>query len=711
MHKKFVLAILVIFSIPYVVNAEETTWIIEVDRNPHEVKEHIEKYYPLLKVEFVYDTLIQALAVTGNNRHIEKLYNEQFIKSVNKVKTYRVPSKTLNIEIDDSIKEVNYNPSELNLTGKGVKIGVIDTGIDYTHPDLEKNYKGGFDVVDFDDDPMETLPEEGIPTIHGTHVAGIIASDGKIRGVAPDAEIYAYRALGPGGSGTSAQIMAALEKAVKDGMDIVNMSLGSQINSPDDPMTKAVNEAIKLGTTVVIANGNSGPDQWTVGSPATSDDAISVGASITTKEVPLIKLDDEHFIQIRQLPLTEPWDFQKDFPLIFAATVDTLEPSIHDRIILIKKNPEETYSQLIRKIENLGATAVIFFGNEEDDPNEWDWVKTTIPAAYVTELEASQIMQNNWLKTIYKTISNEVAPFSSRGPVASTWQIKPDILAPGVDILSTVPNGYAPLQGTSMAAPYITGVLALLKEANPDATPQQLKDRLLSTADLFTEKDVVLSPSVQGNGQVNVKEAVETKFAISNSRLHFGKIDKEQKSVKESITITNYDDQPLKVRFNHPRRQTGITWILPLADTIPANQSKTFDIEAIFQKNLLVTGMQEGYLDLQINGEKHHVSYLFINETTNYPRISGMEMSMQPFQNDKLKFRLYIPEKLDELTVTLYDRNFIEKVEILSETNIEKGYIEEELNLLDLPSGEFQAVIVAVQNDEQFVEVTDVFLP
>lgn len=147
--------------------------------------------------------------------------------------------------------------NDTSFTGKGVTVGVIDTGIDYEHPDLRANYSGGFDVVDLDDDPMETTEE--LPTLHGTHVAGIIAADGALQGVAPDAEILAYRALGPGGSGTSIQVIAAMEEAVRDEVDIINLSLGNTVNGPDYPTSKAVNEAAKQGVAVVVANGNDGP--------------------------------------------------------------------------------------------------------------------------------------------------------------------------------------------------------------------------------------------------------------------------------------------------------------------------------------------------------------------------------------------------------------------------------------------------------------------
>lgn len=77
---------------------------------------------------------------------------------------------------------------------------------------------------------METKGLGNKDTFHGTHVAGIIAANGKIKGVAPNATIYAYRALGPGGSGTTEQILAAIDRAVRDKVDIINLSLGSDVN-------------------------------------------------------------------------------------------------------------------------------------------------------------------------------------------------------------------------------------------------------------------------------------------------------------------------------------------------------------------------------------------------------------------------------------------------------------------------------------------------
>ena len=171
-----------------------------------------------------------------------------------------------------------------SVSGYGITVAVIDTGVDYMHPDLGGGFGsgyrvlGGYDFVDNDPDPMD---ENG----HGTHVAGIIGASGGMTGVAPNVTFLAYRALGRDGSGSMSDVVASVEAALDpnndgstaDHADIISMSLGGA-GYVDDPICVAVQNAVEQGVVVVVAAGNSGPSLMTVASPGISPYAITVGA-------------------------------------------------------------------------------------------------------------------------------------------------------------------------------------------------------------------------------------------------------------------------------------------------------------------------------------------------------------------------------------------------------------------------------------------------
>ncbi|MBI4127873.1 MAG: S8 family serine peptidase [Parcubacteria group bacterium] len=174
--------------------------------------------------------------------------------------------------------------SGVNVTGRGIRIAIIDTGIDYRHPDLggclgaSCKVAGGFDVINNDADPMDDMG-------HGTHVAAIAAGKGALKGVAPDALFYAYKVLDRYGSGSFSLVISGIERALdpnldgdlSDGAHVINLSLGG-IGNPDDPLSQAVDNAVLGGAVVVVAAGNRGYPK-SISSPGTARDAITVGAS------------------------------------------------------------------------------------------------------------------------------------------------------------------------------------------------------------------------------------------------------------------------------------------------------------------------------------------------------------------------------------------------------------------------------------------------
>jgi subtilisin len=169
-----------------------------------------------------------------------------------------------------------------NNMGTGVKVGIIDSGIDYTHPDLSANYAGGWDFVNNDDDPRDDFG-------HGTLVAGIIGAvyDGQgIVGVAPEASLYAYKILDSSGGGTYDRVIAALDRAIADGMDVINMSFGS-FGDPGLAVLEACQRVAAAGILLVASAGNLGTFDGSgdnVVYPARYPSAIAVAATTDLDE-------------------------------------------------------------------------------------------------------------------------------------------------------------------------------------------------------------------------------------------------------------------------------------------------------------------------------------------------------------------------------------------------------------------------------------------
>ena len=176
------------------------------------------------------------------------------------------------------------DPSGKPVKGSGIVVAVVDTGVDYTHPDLGGGFGGGYKVIggyDYVNNDADPLDDHG----HGTHVAGIIAANGGILGVAPEARILAYKVLDGNGFGSMSGVIAGIEAAMdpnndgdtSDHADIVSLSLGGA-GAPGDPLCLAVRSAVESGIVVVVAAGNEGPQMGTVASPGLEPKAITVGA-------------------------------------------------------------------------------------------------------------------------------------------------------------------------------------------------------------------------------------------------------------------------------------------------------------------------------------------------------------------------------------------------------------------------------------------------
>ncbi|WP_018757407.1 S8 family serine peptidase [Paenibacillus terrigena] len=565
-----------------------------------------------MQVNYQYNTVLNGFEVTIPANEIPKLAEIPGVKSIHENSTwYAVP-----IESDASDANPNYETSPLKqigaidawkkgFTGKGLKIGVIDTGVDYTHPDIEPVYKGGYDSFYNDPDPYEEVPikpEDDVignhkgfgGTYHGTHVAGTIigqfankTSDIVQKGVAYGAELHVYKVLGRSlttpdkSTGTTAQVIDGIEHAVKDKMDVINLSLGSDavkdVNSPD---AIAINNAVMSGIVAVVASGNAGPGLGTMGAPATSQLAISVGA-VTSESKRFSGRTELSFSSVTSVTYDTYAPFQvmawqtaqEDFKGMLGSDPyeavyvglgideDYMGKDVAGKIALVSRGAYPFVNK-IAAAKAHGAKAVVIFNGRavnsdpsnpesalvpdlsDDIPNlneyyggnlgdSFDFIPTFDIRGKQGRTLARELVKNpnNKLELAFKkdlTVTpipgDFLADFSSWGPNGDLdMSIKPDLMAPGVNILSTWPaygkgkpevsydEAYNRISGTSMATPHVAGLALLLKQAHPEWTPADIRSALTNTADLIVDEDEYLYDVYQqGAGRANVVNALKT---------------------------------------------------------------------------------------------------------------------------------------------------------------------------------------------------------
>jgi minor extracellular serine protease Vpr len=667
--------------------------------------------YPQLQLRHVFHDVINGFSVKGNMDTIVKLTKSDQIIDVSPVCTYQAESEE-NIKMIGA-EEVRqfFDKNDRRLTGEGIKVGVIDTGIDYTHPDLKHNYGGGKDVVDGDQDPMETLNPKEKATLHGTHVAGIIAGNGKIQGVAPKAIIKAYRALGPGGSGTTEQVLASIEQALKDKVDIINLSLGNDVNGPDLPLSLALNHAVDKGVVAVVASGNAGPDVWTVGSPGTASKAIAVGASTPTLEIPYLSIEGTQF-RIDPMSGAGSFSFDRSLDIVDAGIGKKEEmKQVGGNIALIKRGGMP-FTEKAKNAMEAGAKAVLiynnangrFFGNLEK--------ALPIPVGSLSKAEGEMLKKKGLRSARITTIEekDQLASFSSRGPVTGTWEIKPDILAPGVAIQSTVPGGYQSLQGTSMAAPHIAGACALIKQAHPDWAPIQIKAAIMNTAKpLMKNENLLYHTYEQGAGRIQITNAVNAQTLIMPSSIQFGKFQlaDQQFRHKSFLHVENVSSKGKHYSFQIPEQANGLTWKLPLSFRLEPNEKREVEIELTVEPRIFKKKIQDGYLMLNAGSESLKIPYIYVLEEPDYPRVMGFEFTKAD-KPGNYRYEVYLPGGADVFGIALFSKENLQFMGYLDYgRNMKKGTIKKEISVEQLPAeGAYIAKIFAKKaNKEDMLEM------
>lgn len=625
-----------------------TTAQAKVDEEHKVFKQHVESLkskkdvgtYDTKKVEITreYKNAINGVAMTLPGVAVQELIQSGVVNRVFKDYEVKVEppvetQKEIQPKMADSIPQIGVDKLHAeNITGKGIKVGVLDTGVDYNHPDLKDAYKGGYDFVDNDADPMETTYEDWIKagkpeypglvyyTNHGTHVAGTIAAQKKnnadyaVKGVAPEVDLYSYRVLGPWGGGNTAGILAGIDKAIADGMDVINMSLGAQTNDPLYATSVATNNAMLSGVVTVVAAGNAGPNEKTLGSPGTAALGISVGASDVSMSIPTFSasVSNEKFENMQLLGKDFPdklEDLQgQSLPVVFAGLgkeADFTGKDLNGKIALIQRG-EITFDEKIKNAKKAGAKAVIVYNNADGQISAYLGEGVgLIPSFRLSKADGERLKALGEVSFKFETLSNtktegdHLADFSSRGPVNGNYDIKPDVVAPGVSIFSTAPeyindpqdginygNAYVRLSGTSMASPHVAGTAALILQQNPKYTPFDVKAALMNTSDDLNGQNSVYEV---GAGRIDAYQAVHTDTSI--------KVLDKTKNI-ENGNVVEIDEQTGSIVFGRHVKQGD----KPIEASKKVNVQNNGKEEKSFKVEVEYHGERTGIQDAVKNG-------------------------------------------------------------------------------------------------------------
>jgi len=577
-------------------------------------------------------------------------------------------TENISILVNDSGPFIGTSiPYQNGYDGSGIIISIIDTGIDLNHPDLDGQIIGGYDFVDNDDMPEDING-------HGTQVAGIIASNGNLKGIAPNSKILMYKVSEDGESVPSNLIIKAIEKYIEDGADIINISL--VINQTNTKIVQAVNKAIKNHIFVVTAAGNFGPELSTIGSPGINPNAITVGATfnnVTSSLVSTFEIEGKTFNvfpMVGTQALTDPITSQIIFGK-YGKVDDLFGDNFEGSILLIQRGSDIEgeivyFSDKEKNAANVGARAIIVYNNEPgiffgELIHEYvdEGYEPTIPALSVSRddgLIIREILQSDTKGTLDVFYHPDfVAYFSSRGPV-SPFYIKPDLVAPGAFINTTdIDGNYKISSGTSFAAPHVAGTAALILQKNPELTPQEVKSILMTTTDIVYDQFNDRFPiDVSGNGRVNASNAISADLIIMPPNLIFDLSSANQIQTKD-LEIRGIDDQSASVRFEE-NNAADFDYSLDdenmgISAKLTEQSLGEFESRVIINHNEIdyhipiIVRVSEGAITINMDGGKFNV------DVSSPPSWSYAKISVINQETGKTFTDSIVPGKNSELTV------------------------------------------------------------
>lgn len=583
-----------------------------------------------------FDTLFNGLSIEVGPADRAKVMALAGVKAMYPVERVQAPSPEQAAgSAPDLVAAINLTGAGVaqtrGLTGKGVKVGIIDTGIDIDHPAFggdgtpggnafpTARVAYGYDFVGdvYNADPS-SVGYNPVPTPdpnpddcggHGSHVAGIVgANGGGLKGVAPEVTFGAYRVFGCAGSTDSDIILAALERAYADGMQVINQSLGSGRQWPQYPTAQATSRLTNKGVVMVASIGNNGPGGsspdalFAAGAPGVGDKVIGVASFDNAQRAFTVGGTPYGFNPATGSPLPPT---SGSLPMAKTGTTTTANDacdalpagSLAGMAVLIRRGTCSFYIKATNA-QNAGAAAVVLYNNAAGALNATvaGAPPITIPVVGITAAQGATLNGLIAAGSTTLTWTNDyvgfpfgtgglISGFSSFGLTAELG-FKPNIGAPGGGIFSAYPlelGGAATLSGTSMSSPHVAGGVALILEARPKLKAQGMMARLQNAAD---PKNWSGNASLglldhsfrQGAGMLDVVGTIDATTVVEPSQIALG--ESTAGPTTTTITVKNEGNSAVTYGLSHvagvaagPNAQSGASYNISGVFDAPATVS------------------------------------------------------------------------------------------------------------------------------------------
>ena len=660
-------------------NSTVKSYRAQLSAERNDFKKWLQANAPKAKITGQFDISLNAVSVQLNGTSLDKLASAPMVQHVEYEGLYYPTSDPFadpDLSLISAFDAWNVGGGSAN-AGDGVKVAIVDTGIDITNPCFSDagypaqtqlgdsrytNNKVIVAKVFSNKTPGRGYTAEALQE-HGTHVAGTVACnfdttasvDGVaiphgISGVAPRALLGNYNIF-PGDvtNARSEDILNALEAAYADGFDVANMSLGGGAHGFQDLLTIAVNNLDDANMVVAVAAGNSGPGHYTVESPGSAAKALTAGAAtvghiiatpITVADFTAAGVTGD-FATVTS-NLTAPLGVVSGSGANGLSTACNTNPpaagSLTGTIALIARGTC-SFSEKIRNAQNAGAIAVLVSNSVAGDgigmasdgtPNQ-----PTVPAYNVSITDGATLKLHNGESTTisatpaYLITGNDdfMAGFSSQGPTDVDFRVKPDVVAPGVNVLSSIPAAFcstppcfAFFQGTSMATPHLAGSAAVVRWLHPDWSAAEVRSAIVNTADQgvlkqSTSTTLETDVNIVGAGRENLLSAVNATVALNPVSVSFGAVPSGSGQTSTfDLTLTNLSGSTTTFDVEVGPGDGSVAYsVSPSNLTLDAGASGTVTLTMSAVKGA-ATGDHQDLLKVSVAGTEvaHAAVYTFI---------------------------------------------------------------------------------------------------